>query len=80
MNYLRGRVVLTGKNRTKETLANFFTGMTNEQRQKIEPIAMDMGELYIHAVKNHVPYAKILFDLFHVVSSFGKVIDKIRRG
>src|SRR3972149_9600068 len=62
----------------EDTLKNFFSGMTNEQRQKIEAIAMDMWDPYIHAVKNHVPHVKIVFDLFHVVSSFGKVIDKIR--
>lgn len=39
---------------------------------------MDMWDPYIQAVKNHVPHVKIIFDLFHVVSSFSKVIDKIR--
>jgi hypothetical protein len=39
---------------------------------------MDMWDPYIHAVKKHVPHVKIVFDLFHVVSSFGKVIDKVR--
>lgn len=78
LDYLSGRVVWTGNDRTKETLADFFAGMTTEQRQKIEAIAMDMWDPYIHAVKNHAPHVKIVFDLFHVVSSFGKVIDKIR--
>lgn len=78
LDYLSGRVVWTGKDRTKETLGNFFAGMTTEQKQNIEAIAMDMWDPYIHAIKNHVPHVKIVFDLFHVVSSFGKVIDVIR--
>ena len=52
--------------------------MTQEQRQAIEAIAMDMWDPYIHAIKNYVPHVKIVFDLFHVVSGFGKVIDKVR--
>lgn len=78
LDYLSGRVVWTGKDRTKETLGDFFAGMTQEQRQAIEAIAMDMWDPYIHAIKNYVPHVKIVFDLFHVVSGFGKVIDKVR--
>lgn len=36
LDYLSGRVVWTGKDRTKETLADFFAGMTTEQRQKLD--------------------------------------------
>jgi transposase len=78
LDYLSGRVVWVGKGRTKETLIDFFNGMTNEQRQTLEAVAMDMWDPYIHTVKSQVPHVKIVFDLFHVVSSFGKVIDKVR--
>lgn len=78
LDYLSGRVVWVGKERTKETLGSFFAGMTPEQRQSLEAIAMDMWDPFIHATKKHVPHVKIVFDLFHVVSSFGKVIDKVR--
>ncbi|MBE7444735.1 MAG: transposase [Planctomycetia bacterium] len=36
-----------------------------------------MGFIY-SCGKKHVPHVKIVFDLFHVVSGFGKVIDKVR--
>ncbi|MBE7444985.1 MAG: transposase [Planctomycetia bacterium] len=36
-----------------------------------------MGPLY-SCSKKHVPHVKIVFDLFHVVSGFDKVIDKVR--
>jgi transposase len=39
---------------------------------------MDMWDLYIKAVKEHGPSCAIVFDQFHVVSSFGRVIDKVR--
>jgi len=39
---------------------------------------MDMWDPYILAVKSKVPHVKIVFDLFHVVSQFSRVIDKVR--
>lgn len=78
LDYISGRVVWVGKERTREPLDAFFADMTHEQRQALEAIAMDMWDPYIPAVKKQVPHVKIVFDLFHVVSSFGKVIDKVR--
>jgi transposase len=37
-----------------------------------------MWDPYIKAVRKKVPHPKIVFDLFHVVSQFSRVIDKVR--
>ncbi len=79
LNYLTGRVVWMGEGRSMETLDNFFAGMTNQQKATIEAVAMDMWEAYINRVEHHCPEANIVFDFFHVVQGFGRVIDKIRR-
>ena len=78
MDYLTGRVVWMGKHRRTDTLMKFFEGMTNEQREKLKAIAMDMWDPYIKAVKTNVPHVKIVFDLFHMVKEFNKVIDRVR--
>jgi len=39
---------------------------------------MDMWDPYIKAVTKYCPHAAIVFDQFHVVSSFGRVIDRVR--
>ncbi|MER3525394.1 MAG: hypothetical protein C4326_15470 [Ignavibacteria bacterium] len=41
-------------------------------------IAMDMWDPYIKAVKECCPSTAIVFDQFHVVHAFNKVIDKVR--
>ncbi|NLW50864.1 MAG: ISL3 family transposase, partial [Candidatus Brocadiaceae bacterium] len=64
--------------RTRETLSAFFAQMTEEQKVGIEAVAMDMWEPYIQAVGDALPNAKIVFDLFHVVAAYGKVIDRVR--
>ena len=79
LDYLTGRVVWMGEGRSMETLDKFFDGMTDQQKAAIEAVAMDMWEAYINRVKHHCPQANIVFDFFHVVQGFGRVIDKIRR-
>jgi len=79
LDHETGRVVWLGKARTAETLEAFFDGMTTEQKAAIEAVAMDTWDPYIKAVRKHVPHAKIVFDMFHVVQAFGRVIDKVRR-
>jgi len=78
IDYVTGRVVWMGKDRKKETLDAFFAGMTDEQKARIEAVAMDMWRPFMESVKAAVPDAKIVFDLYHVVASFNKVIDKVR--
>ena len=78
MDYLTGRVVWLGKDRTAETLIDFFDGMSDAQKQALQAIAMDMWAPYIAAVQAAVPHVQIVFDLFHVVAAFNQVIDKVR--
>jgi len=78
IDYVTGRVVWMGKGRTKETLDAFFAGMSDEQKARVEAVAMDMWRPYMESVKAAVPEAKIVFDLYHVVASFNKVIDAVR--
>ena len=79
MDYFSGRVVWMDEGRSKETLDSFFAEMTDRQKEAIEAVAMDMWEPYINRVKHHCPNANIVFDFFHVVQAFGRVIDKVRR-
>jgi transposase len=78
MDYETGRVVWLGEGRSEATLSGFFRGMSDEQREKIEAVAMDMWDPYIKAIRHWCSGAKIVFDLFHVVKEFNRAIDKVR--
>ena len=78
LDYETGRVVWVGKDRKAQTLKRFFSGMSREQRQQLKAVVMDMWDPYILAVQTKVPHVKIVFDLFHVVSQFNRIIDKVR--
>jgi len=77
--YFTGRIVWMGIGRDKETLDKFFATINARQKRTIEAVAMDMWDPYINRVGFHCPKAKIVFDFFHLVKAFSKVIDNVRR-
>jgi len=79
LDYLSGRVVWMGQGRRAQTLDGFFGAMSQEQKDSIEAVAMDMWEPYVKSLREHCPQAKIVFDLFHIVKAYGEVIDQVRR-
>ena len=78
LDYDSGRVVWMGKGRQIATLDAFFEDMPGHARDRIQAVALDMHEPYIQAVAKWCPSADIVFDRFHVVKAFNKVIDDIR--
>jgi transposase len=77
-DFFTGRVVWMGHNRDKQTLDAFFKDLSKEQKRSIEAVTMDMWDPYINRVRHYLPSAKIVFDFFHVVQNFGRVIDRVR--
>jgi len=78
INWEIGRVLWVGEGRKCETLKEFFDSLSEDQRNSVQAIAMDMWDPYIKAVKECCPHVEIVFDQFHVVAAFSKVIDKVR--
>jgi len=78
LDYESGRVIWMGEGRSSDTLKTFFRGMSKDQILGLKAIAMDMWDPYIKAVQEEAPHVKIVFDLFHVVAAFSRVIDLVR--
>ena len=79
IDYETGRVVWIGEGRSKETLQEFFNHMPKEAKENIKAIAMDMWEPFAQAVKESCPTAAIVYDFFHIVANYNKVITRVRR-
>lgn len=73
-----GKVLGVQKDRAYESLKGFFDSLSDEERESIEAVAIDMWDPYIKAITESCPNARIVFDEFHVVAAFGRVIDKVR--
>jgi transposase len=76
-----GTVEHISEDRTQESLDGYYAGLTTEQLDGIEAVAMDMWAPYIQATLARVPAAaeKIVFDRFHVMGHVGKAVDTVRK-
>lgn len=77
----RGIVQHVADGRGKDALGAYYAGFSEQDRSKIESVAMDMWGPYISATVAAVPdaVAKIAFDKFHVAMHLGKAVDRVRR-
>jgi transposase len=76
-----GTVEHIAEDRTQASLDGYYAGLTLEQLDGIEAVAMDMWEPYIQATQAQVPEAatKIVFDRFHIMGHVGKAVDTVRK-
>ena len=76
-----GTVLHVGEDRKKETLKDWYESLTEEQREAIESVSMDMWPAFINATLESLPGAeeKIAFDKFHVAKYLSDAVDKVRR-
>jgi transposase len=77
----RSRVLYVAEERRESSLDEFWPTLTEEQKEGIEGVAMDMWDPYINSVRNHLPDAdkKIVFDKYHIASHLGDAVDRVRR-
>lgn len=74
-----GRIVYIKEGREAKVFEEFLDRLSQACATGIEAIAMDMGPAYIAAAKKSLPEAAIVFDRFHVMQMFSKVIRNCRR-
>lgn len=76
-----GTVAHIAEDRKQESLEGYYAGLSQEQLDGIQAVAMDMWEPYIQATRARVPKAaeKIVFDRFHVMGHIGKAVDTVRK-
>lgn len=74
-----GRILWVKEGRDAATLLQFLDALSRECASGIEAVAIDMGLAYIAAVQKGLPSAAIVFDRFHVMQMFSKVVRDCRR-
>jgi transposase len=78
MNYEKTKVIWAGKDREQATAESFFEALGSERCKKIEAVCVDMWDPFIAATRKYCPQAEIIYDKFHVVQAYGRLIDKVR--
>lgn len=77
----RSRVLHVADGRASGVLAGFYRGLSSQQREAIQVVAMDMWKPYIYDTLKHVPDAerKIAFDRFHIAKHLGDAVNSVRK-
>ncbi len=73
-----GQLIWVDHGRTSNVLINFFEQLSQQTRDGIRAVSMDMGQSYQSAVRKVLPNADIVFDRFHVMQNYSLLIRKER--
>lgn len=73
-----GRVVWVDEGRDISSIEPFLKSL-KRAKALIKAIAMDMWPAYISAVSEYYSYNVIVFDHYHVISGYNKMLDELRR-
>ena len=73
-----GAVVFVGDGKGSDALKPFWR-LLNRFKNNIKAVAIDMSPAYIHAVKENLPNAAIVFDHFHIIKMFNDKLSDLRR-
>jgi transposase len=74
-----GQILWVKEGSESAVLLEFLDALSQECADGIKAVALDMGKAYIAAVCKALPNADIVFDRFHVMQMFSKVIRDCRR-
>jgi transposase len=72
------RVLWAAVGRDEQALGSFYELLGPERCEAIKAVGMDMWQPYRNATAKYCPKAQIVFDPFHVISNFSKVINEVR--
>jgi transposase len=76
----RGRAIwIGGKDRSEESMDEFFAFLGEKRSKKIEMAIMDMWPAFRKSTTKNAPNAAILFDKFHIIRHLGEALDKVRK-
>ncbi len=75
----QGRVLDVVEGRTEESADKLFETLTDDQREKVEAIALDMWQAFINASEKACPDADLVHDKFHISQYLGKAVNKVRQ-
>ena len=68
-----------GKDRSEESLNEFYKWLGEKKIKKIQLVVMDMWKAFEKSTSKNAPSASILYDKFHVMRHLGEALDKIRK-
>lgn len=75
----KGRVLDVIEGRTEESAETLLNILSEQQKDKVEAIAMDMWAAFMNAAGTVLPEADIVHDKYHIAGYLGKAVDAVRK-
>jgi len=78
LNGISGELLHMHQGSKREGIERFLERLTEEQKASIQAVGIDRDGAYRRAVSEHLS-ADIVYDKFHVIQNYNRVIDEVRR-
>jgi transposase len=75
----RRRVVELLDGRSRRSVERYLRSLPEQHRRAIEIVSIDPYEAYRQAIRNELPWARIVVDHFHLVRGANTALDSVRR-
>lgn len=75
----QGCVIDVVEGRTQEAATKLIQTLSQDQRDGVKAIAMDMWQAFMNAAGEVIPNADIVHDKYHVAGYLGKAVDSVRK-
>jgi transposase len=73
------RVLEVSEGRDEAAADVLWDTLSQEQKEHVEAVAMDMWQAYENSTTKQVPEAEIVQDRFHIAKYLNEAVDKVRR-
>jgi transposase len=73
------RVIWVSESRSKKALDEFFKILGKSACERIQVVAIDQHDDYAKSVREHCKKAKIVWDKFHLMQTFGEALNEVRK-
>ena len=74
MDLETGEVIWVGKGRSKADFNKFFEEVHSDQLKAVVAVAMDMNASYNQLIEEKMPWAKVVYDRYHLQAQYGKEV------
>jgi transposase len=72
-------VLDVSKDRKEESLDKLLSPLSDKTKESIKAVAVDMWEPFKTSIEKNLPFAKIVYDKFHIVKHLSEAVDKVRK-
>ena len=75
----RGRVMEVLDGRSRQVVERYLRAPPEQHRRAIRVVSIDPYDAYRQAIRNELPWARIVVDHFHLVRGVNTALDSVRR-